>query len=531
MGSWSLYFLVKLGLHVAGLIQLDVPLNLLFAAALAWPWAHPGWRRAWRILAWPVAVALLYHDSFWPPAMRILSQWQAISGFSFAYLVELVGRMINVQLLVAVAMGAALWWVLKQRLRLATWVFVGLVAVAALPPLPGGVTELVQAATGAGGAAGADSTADRAAAALLDAGQLDQALQSFYDTERGKILRLPKDGNVPAFDLMVLNICSLSWDDLAFAGLRNAPFMRRLDVVFDRFNSAASYSGPAVMRLLHGTCGQPAQPELYGGAVADCYLFRNLEQAGYRPALLLNHDGRFDNFSTELRRDSGLGLVPEQRFDASVAMSSFDGSPIRDDGETLTRWWSDRTAAASGAPLAMLYNSITLHDGNRVPGIQSLSSLETYAPRARKLMADLERFASLIEASGRPTVLVLVPEHGGAVRGDAQQIAGLRELPTPAITHVPAGVMLIGLGERRAEGQEPVHVERTSSYLSLFTVVAALMHGGPEAAHPERLTEVAQALPPVEWVAENDKTIVLRRGPHTYVRDFEGRWRTLNSAP
>jgi cellulose synthase operon protein YhjU len=525
MGSWSLYFLVKLGLHAAGLIQLDVVLNLLFAVALAWPWAHAGWRRAWRILAWPVGVALLYHDSFWPPALRVLSQWQAISGFSMAYLVELVGRVINVQLLVAVVMGAGVWWVLKQRLRLATWVFVGLSAVAMLPSPDGSVTDLAHAATGT------DDPVDRGTAPLLDAYQLDQALQSFHDTERGKILRLPKGDNLPAFDLVVLSVCSLSWDDLAFAGLKNAPFMRRLDVVFDRFNSAASYSGPAVMRLLHGTCGQPLQHELYGGAVADCYLFRNLEQAGYRPALLLNHDGRYDNFSTELRRDSGLGLVPEQRLDAPVHMSSFDGSPIRDDGETLTRWWRDRTAAASGAPLALLYNTITLHDGNRVPGIQSLSSLDTYAPRARKLMADLEQFAALIESSGRPTVLVLVPEHGAAVRGDAQQIAGLRELPTPAITHVPAGLMMLGMGKPRAQGQEPVHVEQVSSYLSLFTVVASLMHGGPDAAHPERLTEVAQALPPIEWVSENDKTIVLQRGPYTYVRGFEGRWRTLNTAP
>jgi cellulose synthase operon protein YhjU len=525
MGRWSLYFLIKLGLHVAGQLQLDIALNLLFAVALAWPWAHPGWCRAWRILAWPVGLALLYHDSFWPPALRILSQWQAISGFSMAYLVELAGRIINIQLLVAVLMGAAVWWGLNQRLRLATWVFVGLLAVALLPSPQGGVTELAQAASGA------DSAAERAATPQLDASQLDQALQSFYDNERGKVLHLPKDGSVPAFDLVMLNICSLSWDDLAFAGLKNAPFMRRLDVVFDRFNSASSYSGPAVLRLLHGTCGQPAQHELYEGAVADCYLFRNLEQAGYRPAVLLNHDGRYDNFSIELRRDSGLGLMPEQRFDAPVAMSSFDGSPIRDDGESLTRWWRDRTAVVSSAPLALLYNTTTLHDGNRVPGIESLSSLETYAPRARKLMTDLEQFARLIEGSGRPTVLVLVPEHGGAVRGDAQQISGLRELPTSAITHVPAGLMMIGFDKSRAEGQEPVHVEQTSSYLSLFAVVASLMHGGPEAARPERLTEVAQELPAIEWVAENDRTIVLQRGPHTYLRDFEGHWRALNAAP
>ena len=42
-----------------------------------------------------------------------------------------------------------------------------------------------------------------------------------------------------------------------------------------------------------------------------------------------------------------------------------------------------------------------------------------------------------LEASGRRAVVVLVPEHGAALRGDSAQIAGLREIPTPAITLVP----------------------------------------------------------------------------------------------
>jgi hypothetical protein len=50
MGFWSFYFLAKLGLHLAGLIDLNWWLNLPFAAALLW-WPPPRWRRARQVLA------------------------------------------------------------------------------------------------------------------------------------------------------------------------------------------------------------------------------------------------------------------------------------------------------------------------------------------------------------------------------------------------------------------------------------------------------------------------------------------------
>ena len=40
-----------------------------------------------------------------------------------------------------------------------------------------------------------------------------------------------------------------------FVGQRDNPFLKRFDVLFTNFNSAASYSGPASLRVLHGTCG------------------------------------------------------------------------------------------------------------------------------------------------------------------------------------------------------------------------------------------------------------------------------------
>lgn len=543
MGAWSLYFLVKLGLYAAGRMGLDLWLNLAFALWLVWP--LPGLRaaagavtapaspgavgRAWawlrrqgprlrRLSAWPLAIVLFHHDAYWPPLGRLVSQWRELSGFTAAYWLELAGRLVSWPLILGLLAGLLLYTLLARRLRMTSLVFAGLLAVLLLP------------APGAGDARAL--AAGRMATELdprpLKLAQVDAALEEHYDSERSKRVQLPlAAARRPQFDLVLLSVCSLAWDDLEQVGLRSAALLQRLDVVFRQFNSAASYSGPAVLRLLHGTCGNTPQRSLYQPAPETCYLFHGLEQAGYEPALLLNHDGRFGHFSDQLKGEGGMGRPPEPLGGARVAMHSFDGTAIYDDYERLSGWWQQRLRGIGDGHLAVLYNTITLHDGNRVPGLEGRSSLETYKPRAERLFADLQRFFQLIEASQRPTVVVLVPEHGAAVRGDPWQIAGMREFPLPRITHVPAGVALFGMGTARGTRSGPVVVEQVASYSSLIALVASLMHDGPAAATRERLEAVAQALPAVEWVAENDDAVVLRRAGKVFLRSADSGWREL----
>ncbi len=59
------------------------------------------------------------------------------------------------------------------------------------------------------------------------------------------------------FDIIVLHICSLSWDDLDAAKAQQPrAAVTRFDYLLKNFSSAASYSGPAAIRLLRAACGQ-----------------------------------------------------------------------------------------------------------------------------------------------------------------------------------------------------------------------------------------------------------------------------------
>jgi cellulose synthase operon protein YhjU len=529
MGPWSLYFLAKLALYYSHAIGLHWFANVLLAVALAWPLARRGMRRFRIVVALPVAVALLYYDSYLPPFTRLIDEAGALSNFRADYLLELVQRFVPLWAVAGLAALVAAYVLLQHRLRFATLAFAGLFAAAVFPaprpaPPPPDESRYVRA--------GEPMDTSDAPAALLGAEQLDAALQAYYGAQRGKTVSFSRAGTA-SFDLVLLSICSLARDDLEFTHLQDAPFLGRFDIVFSQFNSGATYSGPAVLRLLHGTCGQTPQGELYSGTSADdCYLFRNLAGAGYRPALLLNHDGHFDHFAQQLSSQGGIGADPLDNRSAPVAMSSFDGTPIRSDYSLLSQWWN--AAGAAGASdtgdvhRALLYNTITLHDGNRVPGLTG-TNRETFPPRLHQLFADLGRFFDLVEQSGRPTVIVLIPEHGAALRGDAMQVSGLRELPTRAITRVPVAVKLVGFPGARIAGG-PLLVDRPSSYLTLTALIAGLIQSGPAHTSAAGLQSLVRAIPATDWVAENAGTVLFHQAGRDYLRTPSGSWAEFGGA-
>ncbi|MGM3367036.1 cellulose biosynthesis protein BcsG, partial [Escherichia coli] len=81
---------------------------------------------------------------------------------------------------------------------------------------------------------------------------------------------------------IILNICSLAWSDLDEVGLRQNNLLDHMDVVFDDFNSATAYSGPAAIRLLRASCGQTSHTALFDPVPAECQLFSNLQRLGFQ---------------------------------------------------------------------------------------------------------------------------------------------------------------------------------------------------------------------------------------------------------
>jgi cellulose synthase operon protein YhjU len=457
----------------------------------------------------PVAIALAYYDSWLPGFSRVVSQAGLVSGFSAAYLGELAGRFVNWTVLAALAVALGAAYAIARFIRLDVFVAVAMVAMAFV------LAPARQAADPAVAAAGKPIEAPKNPDALLS---------EFFQQESQRSVAFPKPPDAaPPFDVIFLHVCSLSWDDLEATGMDKHPLLARFDIVLRRFNSVSTYSGPAAIRFLRAPCGQPKHPALYTPTLGPCLLMPALEAAGLEPQVVLNHDGHFDDFLKHVRAQ-GVQAKPLALSGLAAPQRSFDDSRIYDDAALLARWIEAR--GKSPAPRAAVYfNTVSLHDGNRLTSDPAKNSAETYKVRLAKLLDDLDAFVTRLEGSGRRAVVVLVPEHGAAWRGDAAQIAGLREIPTPAITLVPVAIKVIGPDAKRTG--EALQVAEPTSYLALSHIVARMLASAPFGAQGFRPADYTAGMPVTEFVSEGETATVLKRGDRYLIRQDRDPWKEL----
>lgn len=516
MGIWSAYFLAKLLLYGLGYLDFSPWLNLGLAIFTALPPQNARQRFAKNLIAVPLGVMLLYYDSWLPPIAQAVTQAQNLSAFSESYLLELAARLVSWKLLLGVAVLFAVYSLARRKLRLSTVVFIGILAVLLTPEAR--LLSVSAARTPTVTTAGS-STAE----VDLGPAALDARLARFYAQQKQIQVQFPKvAGGDPAFDILILHVCSLSWDDLKTLQTDTDGLFAHFDIVLANFNSAASYSGPAAIRLLRGTCGQTPEARLYDPAAGGCLVMDGLQNAGFEPHWVMNHDGHFGNFFGDVQGRGGLTVSLENDAAATPAQQAFDGTPVYSDYSVLSRWWEKRLQ--NHAPRVVLYyNTISLHDGNRVIGPEHADS--SYGARFANFSSDITRFLELLRSSGRHVVVVLVAEHGAALRGDRRQIQGLREIPTSAIAHVPVAIALINAAGSTAKQSR---VEAPVSYPALNELLSQLISNNPFVSPPPSFEAYTGSLPHNEFVAENDGTVVLQVGTHYMMRSPDGAWSSLD---
>ena len=467
LGIWNLYFLLKLGLYFTGYLNLQLLPNLVFIAALLIPLPWRSLRIARQLVAVPVGVALLYQDTWLPPFSRLLSQ-PGVLDFTFDYFLEIVDRTINWPMLGMFFVASIVYlyihvWVRLSFVTLALFCWLGLQQGALLPAGSPSVAPAMPV-----------SLEPLATAEAQEPQDLNAVLNGFLEEEKTRHVAMG-----------------------------------------ERFNSATSYSGPAVRRLMRASCGQSSHDSLHRPAPAQCSLMNQLAGQGLDVEVLLNHTGEFDGFADMVRAESSrlhMSGLPQEK-SLQRAFVGFDGTPIWRDREVLSGWWQQRLAT-DRQPQALLYNSITLHDGNRVALPGGNSRRADYHELAAGLLDDMTGVVQMMERAGRPVILVLIPEHGASLAGDRMQIAGMREIPSPAITHVPVAVKLLGF--EREGVQEQLRLSGQSSYLALAELLKRLLEQDPD--QPLDLARLSDHLPETRWVSENDQTVVLQHNGQSHIR-------------
>ncbi|MGJ8668308.1 MAG: cellulose biosynthesis protein BcsG [Oceanococcus sp.] len=508
MGIWSLYFLSKLGLHSQALIAMDWRINLAFALILVMP-LRPWLSVTRHSIAIPVGVALLYRESHLPPFNRFVAEFEAISQFDGYYLLELAGRFVSPTAVFVFFLAGVAYWMLSCKLRMGSFAMLGIL----LLPLHAYWLQTVQAPS-------AQPSLQQVSG--RDTESPGTRLSTFFSDERLRQTRFePLKADGAEFDIVLLHICSLAWDDLDALDMSQAALFQRAHIKFNAFNSAASYSGPAAIRLLRASCGQLPHEELYSPANSQCLLMQQLSQSGFQSRIAMNHTGEFGGFLNDLVRYGGGSSSVLASDDLPRTMRQFDGDPVYSDLAVLKKWAAD----AGERPEVLYYNSTSLHDGNRLLDQPRLSSIGSYPIRVQRLLEDLEGFLASLTSRPRPTVVVLIPEHGAALRGDDQQIAGLREIPTPSISLVPVMVFLAGL----PLANTPLIIDEPTSYFALSELLARFVSLSPFAVDAPPLQNYVDKLPRTRYVAENNGMVVMSNRSQFLQRDPNGHWEVLSS--
>jgi cellulose synthase operon protein YhjU len=355
-------------------------------------------------------------------------------------------------------------------------------------------------------------------------------LEEFYaeESERVNLFRQP-DASGPAFDIVVLHVCSLSWHDLKEIGLsKDEKFFQQFDYLFSNFNSVTGYSGPAMRRMLQANCGQRSHKEIHdSNTPKECMLFERLASIGYQSSISMNHNGKYDDFIGTVKdstpKDTAL-LSPEKLKPQAIF---FDGeTKLYNDLEVLKQW-QDTVKISNPERAALYYNSVLLHAGVRWVGEKTVSGRdphEQFEDVALTLMDDVQLFIKQLQASNRNTVLVFVPEHGRALVGSSIQLADVRDIPLTSITKVPVGVKLIGPGFNSKGQQE---ITKPTSYFALSWLISKFITKSPFAEKATEPAKLAAKIPKTEHVSEHEGRIVVEIGEKTLYRGKDGKWVSL----
>ncbi|MEW6109166.1 MAG: cellulose biosynthesis protein BcsG [Nitrospirota bacterium] len=505
MGLWNFYFLAKLYLYFRGYIRFNFILNLLFLGFLVLPVSknisfYRHLKSAKIFLSFISAFLIMWYDSWIPPLLYSIRMLARTGLPSKEYIFSFIVNSVNIREIALLFAILAVCIFLLRRITLTPVVLIIMLIV----PLLG----LKQSKEG-----------------------LDGHLEEFYKSEAGKVVsfRSP-DADSRNFDIIMLHICSLAWDDLKAVGMENHQFFRQFDLMLTNFNSVSSYTNPSAIRLLRANCGQSKHEALYQNAPNECYLLESLRMQNYKTYSAIDNDAPEFRFVEDIMM-YGFADPPIETEGIPILQYSFDNSPIYDDFALLKKWFDIREK--SGASKAVLYLDITsLHGGAHWAEEKDWWKRDRpshYKEFVEKLFENLQNFFELAASSGRNYIIVFVPEHGMALRGSSIQAPDLRDIPLPGITLVPVGIKLIGEGYPAMPNQQKL-IEKPTSYLAISYMLSLFLEKPPFGSGRTLTENDLAQIPETGFVSENQEALIMKKDTEYFLLGKDKKWIKLSDA-
>ncbi len=506
LGLWSVYFLFKFGLYFTSYIGFNLLLNFLLCVAMCLRPINKIFKIFYTLILAFLAIGLLYHDSYLPDLHQILVQKQNIADFSTIYILQFLSDFVNMHMIAAIVGLLLTVFLVKDWIRITTVIYLLFILAVGLnyDLLP--TKEVKIAVTNTNSYT--DNQDIPPQNQIPNNENLNSYLDVFSTKEKPRIITMPTQlgSSFEPFDIVLINICSMADDDLKYSGLQSHPVFDKFDISFQDFNSAASYSTPASLRLLRSNCGQETESEMYRTRKPECELITTLESIGFSSSLYLDHTGKYGNYLESLRKLGGLTAPLNDLNALGIQYNSFDGSPVYSDKDLFDNYLRHMKSDAVHNNIAF-FNLIALHDGNTLPNDRKPLS---YSLRANILLDNINELITDLDKSGRKTMLVVIPEHGAALRGDKMQISKLREIPNTKITHVPTYIKFIGLGSNDSHSSQ-IKLQGSYSYLALSEIIRRVITGNIYSTNDRKqLNQIVADLPQTADISESTNSFFMR---------------------
>jgi cellulose synthase operon protein YhjU len=506
MGLWTLYFAAKIYLYYQGYMRLDVLMNILFFAFLLIPIPKQakseGLVKPLKLsLSIIFGILLFWHDTWLPAplnAYRLLKQYGLPSReYIYGFLLRFYNPKVLIILFIILTVS---FFVRKYRKSTA-----GVTLALLLLPL------FISAGQ-------AQHRSDK---------ELEKQLGTFYNRELTRVIHFnPPQRGGPGFDILILHICSLSWDDLKDLHMEGEPFFKQFDYLFSNFNSVTTYSNPSMIRLLNANCGQRRHADLYNVSPKECSLLESLRSDGYEIDFARNHNGKYGKFNEEAKRFGHLDATAFTPSGIVARKYMFDDSPVYDDYSVLEQWWKARQKSKA-KNVVLYYNTVSLHDGThwaRETDWWDKDEVTQYRGSVQALLGDMDKFFNLISSSGRNVLIVFVGEHGRSIHGSVIAPSGLRDIPLPRITLVPLGIKLFGKGICDVKAGRDLIIAKPASYFSLAYMLETFTERSPFNSDQYTSRSFIDSIPQTAYVSENEDNLIMQSDGEYYLFGKDRKW-------
>lgn len=494
---WNGFYIFKILMYFFLLIDFNLPLNTMLFAATHAHFQRRRIQKYYRIIIAILCLALLYHDSYLPSIKQIIAQRSNLTGFSLSYIAEFMLDFINFKLIGMFALAIVLVKTASLYLRGTTCVILCFILtqfVSSDTLLKNFTKESNVTVNTNFILKNKDLIAQRG---TFNNTNLNRYLEAFTKKEDSRSIEVSYslESSFEPFNIVLFTIDNVANQDLSTFNANDVYALKRFNLYLTGFNSVTTDFNESKLRLFQSICGQKKQDILLDKRNDKCSLLKMIEQLGYDTVAFFNSQKELNTIADKIGKythfpDNINPYVTKPR----VLYKGTDRKDIYNDEDIFNSYI--RYVGSSDLLSFAYIHSSSLLNGNKDNNFEV-----SYEEKLTSLLVRINKFMDRLDELGKPTLFIMVPTAGAALKGDKTQLKGMRAIPSDNITNTTVMIKFCGI----KNAPQTVSLNDPVSYQSIAYIIAKSVSSNVYSEkYPLSLEAFSEDIPRTELVGETD---------------------------